>query len=176
MKRVMTIAALSFVLPLTACSWKRTPIPIYSETGATALLVGAWSGEYSSSETGRRGSISFDLESEKDTAFCDVTMAPLTGNAQMGPVVHHDGPTAAPVSIAQPLQIKFIRLGGNRISGTLEPYTDPDCGCRVTTMFVGMVTGPNKIEGTYTTVGSGLYEPTKGRWSVERRAIATNKE
>ena len=176
MKRLMTIAAFALVMPLTACSWKRTPVPIYSETGSTALLVGAWSGEYSSSETGRRGSISFDLESEKDTAFCDVTMVPFTGNAQMGPVIRNDAPTAPSTSIAQPLKIKFIRLGSNRISGTLEPYTDPDCGCRVTTMFVGTVTGPNKIEGTYTTVGSGLYEPTKGRWAVERQVIAINRE
>lgn len=172
----MTFAVLAFVLPVAACSWRRTPVPIYSETGSTALLVGAWSGEYSSSETGRRGSISFDLASETDTAFCDVTMVPFAGNAQMGPIVQNDVPTAARTAVPQPLKIKFIRLGGNRISGILEPYNDPDCGCTVRTMFTGTVTGPNKIEGTYTTAASGLYQPTKGRWTVERQSIATNKE
>jgi hypothetical protein len=175
-KRFIALAALA-VLSLTACSWRRTPVPIVADVGSTALLVGSWSGEYFSTETGRRGSISFDLESEKDTAYCDVTMAPFVGNARVGPVIHSDVPVApSQKAINEPLKIRFIRLGNQQISGTLEPYTDPDCGCTVTTTFVGSFATGNRIEGTYTTVGHGLHLPTRGQWSVKRQAVASTRE
>jgi hypothetical protein len=176
MKRLITLVAVATLLPLTACTWKRTPVPIVGEMGSSALLVGSWAGEYSSTETGRRGSISFDLESEKDTAYCDVTMAPFIGNARVGPVVNTEMPNIRQQVMTEPLKIRFIRLGNYRISGTLEPYTDPDCGCTVTTTFIGSFAKPDRIEGTYTTVGSGMHQATKGQWSVKRQSIATSKE
>jgi hypothetical protein len=150
-------------------------VPIVADAGSTALLVGSWSGEYFSAETGRRGSISFDLESEKDTAYCDVTMIPFTGNAHVN-ILHPDVPNVQPQLLAQPLKIRFIRLGDNRISGTLEPYTDPDCGCTVTTTFVGSFAEPNKIKGTYTTVANGVHQTTRGQWSVTRQTVATARK
>jgi len=175
MKRFTALAALA-VLSLTACSWRRTPVPIVSDAGSTALLVGSWSGDYFSPETGRRGSISFELESEKDTAYCDVTMAPFVGNARVGANIHSDVPVVtSQKTINEPLKIRFIRLGNQKISGTMEPYTDPDCGCIVTTTFIGSFATPNKIEGTYTTAGAGT-QLAKGQWSVKRQAVATTKE
>ena len=176
MKTITALAALA-ALSLTACSWRRTPVPIVGDVGSTALLVGSWSGDYFSPETGRRGSISFELESEKDTAFCDVTMIPYVGNARVGANVHGDAPViASQKSINEPLKIRFIRIGDQRISGTLEPYTDPECGCTVTTTFIGSFAAPNKIEGTFTTVSTGMQQTTKGQWSVKRQTVATTRQ
>jgi hypothetical protein len=174
MKKTNIVAALALLLSAAGCGWRRTPVPILSETGSTALLVGSWSGEYNSVETNRHGSISFDLASEKDTAFCDVTMMPAIGKVQMGRAEQTGTPPVADKMIPEPLTIRFIRLGDNRISGTLQPYTDPDCGCQVSTTFTGMVTGPNRIEGTYVTTGGD--RTTKGKWYVTRQAstAATN--
>ena len=174
MMRATRLAALTLLLPLAGCGWRRTPVPIVSETGSVALLVGQWAGEYSSTQTGRTGSITFDLASEKDTAFCDVVMIPkpqsvqVVGDLTSGPVVRQ------PV-LAEPLQIRFIRLGDNRISGTLEPYVDPDCGCRVTTTFSGKFNGDDTIEGTFTSRAAGPeYAQAGGRWKVTRQKTQTS--
>ena len=172
MRNTRNAFVLALALVTAACGWKRTSVPVISDTGSTALLVGSWSGEYSSEETGRSGSISFELASEKDTAYCDVVMLPTVQNVKIAvdpsgqtPVVRHPAP-------AEPLKIRFVRLGESRITGTLEPYTDPDCACTVSTTFQGRFTGANTIEGTYVTTGRALVQPTTGQWKVTRRTLA----
>ena len=161
-------AALAALLVLTACAWKRTPVPIISDNGSSALLVGAWSGEYSSAETGRSGSITFDMASEKDTAYCDVVMVPRVNTFQG---VTRDQPAVQALkseAFAQPLKIRFIRLGEGRISGTVAPYLDPDCDCAVDTTFEGTLTSANTIEGTFITRGTDIQTST-GTWKVNRQ-------
>jgi hypothetical protein len=86
-------------------------------------------------------------------------------------------PSGTPVvtlpPLATPLKLQFIRLGNGHVTGTLEPYTDPDCGCRVTTTFEGTFSGPNRIEGTYVTKGIDLFQHSNGRWTVKRQQVAT---
>lgn len=171
--RYTRVAALIVPVLLSACSWRRTPVPIASETGSTALLVGEWAGEYSSSQTGRSGSITFDLASEKDTAFCDVVMVPKIRSMQVVGDQSNRG-IVRPQPPAEPLRIRFIRLGDNRISGTLDPYVDPDCMCRVTTTFEGRLTGPDTIGGSFSTRAAGSdYVATGGRWKVTRQKART---
>jgi hypothetical protein len=146
---------------------------VISESGSTALLVGSWAGDYSSSQTGRSGSISFELESEKDTAYCDVMMVPKVGNFRMATENRPDIPVVTQQSIGEPLKIRFIRLGDGRITGTLEPYTDPECNCKVSTTFEGILKGPDKIVGSYVTTGSDGYQ-SKGKWNVTRQRVANS--
>src|SRR5687767_10857146 len=73
----------TLVVAATACSWKRTPVPVVSDSGSIAALVGNWAGEYSSDDTGRSGSIMFQLASEKDTAYGDVVMLPRLRQVQI---------------------------------------------------------------------------------------------
>lgn len=171
--RYITTGTLVVASILTAaCAWRRTPVPIISDSGSTALLVGDWSGEYSSRETGRSGSISFELASEKDTAYCDIVMVPKVPTLQVVTRDRAEGPVAASSAPAQPLKIRFIRLGEGRVSGTLDPYVDPECNCRVTTTFDGRITSADIIEGTYTTRGSGISE-SKGTWKVNRQRTSS---
>jgi hypothetical protein len=54
------------------------------------------------------------------------------------------------------------------VSGTLDPYADPQTSARLLTTFSGELNG-NTIAGTYTTrLPSG--ETQTGRWSVQRRS------
>jgi hypothetical protein len=166
--RYKTAAAVAALAILSACAWKRTPVPIIADNGSSALLVGSWSGEYSSAETGRSGSISFDMASEKDTAYCDVVMTPKPHTVQ---TTAREQPPVEIVNpeFAQPLKIRFIRLGEGRVSGTLNPYLDPECSCAVNTTFEGRTIGANIIEGTFITRGDGV--PTSsGTWKVNRQA------
>jgi hypothetical protein len=165
-------ATLALAAAAAGCGWRRTPVQVISDTGSNALLVGSWAGDYDSRDTGRKGTISFELESEKDTAYCDVVMIPKVGNFRVAPEQRPDIPVVTPQTLGEPLKIQFIRLGDGRITGTLEPYTDPECGCKVTTTFEGTFRDANKIAGTYVTRGSGGYQTTGGTWNVKRQSVA----
>lgn len=68
---------------------------------------------------------------------------------------------------SQVLRIAFVRVAGGNVTGTLDPYTDPECQCTVQTTFTGTLRG-NTIEGTFVTRGPLPREQT-GRWRVTRR-------
>jgi hypothetical protein len=66
------------------------------------------------------------------------------------------------------LTIRFVRVERGHVSGTLDPYAEPQTGARLLTTFSGELNG-NSITGTYTTrLPSG--ETQTGRWSVQRRS------
>ena len=169
MKAIRGILTLTLALVTAGCGWRRTPVPIISDNGSTGLLVGTWAGEYSSTQTGRSGSISFDLASEKDTAYCDVVMIPAVRSLRIATNTGVEGPAVRPMPTAEPLKLRFIRLGEGRVTGTMEPYKDPDCGCLVTTTFEGKFTGANTIQGTYLTTSTGFHQETGGKWKVTRQ-------
>ena len=152
---------------LTACGASHSPVPLVGTSGDTNALTGEWAGEYSSGESGRSGSITFKLRSAGDSAFGDVVMIPSGLGRPVKP--YNEGqiaqPNAAPPSTL--LTIRFVRVEQGRVSGTLDPYADPQTGERLFTTFVGDLKG-NSIEGTYTTrLQSGVTQT--GRWSVLRR-------
>ena len=56
--------------------------------------------------------------------------------------------------------------------GRLDPYSDPECGCRLTTVFTGDLSSPTVIEGTFESSGSTPMHPlTKGTWKVKRTSL-----
>jgi hypothetical protein len=169
MTYIRSAAALALALGLSACAWRRTPVPVYSETGTVAALVGEWSGDYNSRDTGRSGLITFRLTSERDTAFGEVIMQPYDREAHTRA---GDQPqVAAPAQkVSEPLKIRFVRMAGTRVTGTLDTYRDPDCGDQVVTTFEGWFVGPNQIEGTFHTRGLAMgHIPADGRWKVYRQ-------
>ena len=155
-----------FAVCVVAAGCASTPAEVRIEGAPTELsaLAGDWEGEYSSAATGRLGSIVFKLVAGEDHAHGDVLMIPRGSSDPYRP---RGGEGPAPAGGSQLLTIRFVRAEGGRISGTLDPYWDPDCDCEVTTTFVGQVKG-DAIEGTFTS------ERTAGRvfgnWKVSRRA------
>jgi hypothetical protein len=149
-----------------ACSSAPAPVPVAGSDMEIAALAGEWSGYYSSPATGRTGSIVFNLEAGRDTAYGDVTMIPRGWTKPLGPM---DDPAAEARDAPAPrvLTIAFVRVEGNEVSGTMEPYEDPDCRCGVYTTFTGLVRG-DVIEGWFRArmaIGA-VYE---GSWLVQRK-------
>jgi hypothetical protein len=145
--------ALVTPLLISACVRAISTVPVRGSEPAVAQLAGRWEGEYSSEETGRGGSITFQLRAGADTAEGEVVMT-ARGNARSTP----DG-----------LTIRFVVVHGDEVSGVLAPYPDPDCGCTLTTTFRGVILA-DVIEGTFETTGVGFHHPTqRGRWRVVRR-------
>ena len=145
--------ALVTPLLISACVRAISTVPVRGSEPAVAQLAGRWEGEYSSEETGRGGSITFQLRAGADTAEGEVVMT-ARGGARSTP----DG-----------LTIRFVVVHGDEVSGVLAPYPDPDCGCTLTTTFRGVILA-DVIEGTFETTGLGVHHPTqRGRWRVVRR-------
>ena len=166
-----SIAMIILAASTMACGWRRTPVPVIADSVSIQALVGTWSGLYSSEETGRSGSIMFELASDKDTAFGDVLMVPKTNVVSTLPSEHPGMPIAQAQKPGEPLTIRFVRMSGGSVSGTLAPYNDPECGCRVVTTFAGRFTDSNTIEGTYSTKGTSIgHQPSAGQWKVTRQS------
>lgn len=135
-------------------------------SGARAL-AGAWAGEYSSGATGRSGSIQFDLSAGGDTAHGSVLMIPRGAGMPLRRAPSEAAQAESAPRTPQDLTIRFVRVAEGRVSGVLDPYTDPDCGCTLSTTFEGEVRG-DRIEGTFTSRGSRMHGPVTGTWSARR--------
>jgi hypothetical protein len=162
MRRASWIIALGLVASTLACASKSPGIAITSNDFDLNPLVGEWHGGYKGSETGRSGTISFTLRAGEANASGNVVMIPTA--AVNAPAVD-----SAQAARRQVLTIHFVRKEGGSVTGTLDPYGDPECGCQVNTTFQGTFTDARTIEGTYTTVpsrpGTGV---TTGTWKVTR--------
>jgi len=157
------------MLALSACGASRSPVPLVGASTDISALTGEWAGDYSSVESGRSGSISFTLRAAGDSAFGDVVMIPSAWGRPLVPWRQESatgaGANQAPASTV--LTIRFVRVEHGHVSGTLDPYADPQTGARLLTTFSGEVNG-NTIAGTYTTrLPSG--DTQTGRWTVQRR-------
>ena len=165
---------LPLLLPLSvvACGASHPPVPLVGTAAEVSSLIGEWSGDYSSAESGRAGSIKFTLRAAGDSAFGDVVMVPSATGVPLTPWRSGDAPGAQPTGANQApqstvLKIRFVQVEQGHVSGTLDPYADPRTGARLLTTFTGEVRGKS-ITGSYTTrLPSG--ETQTGRWSVERR-------
>jgi hypothetical protein len=154
-------------LLLAACAARQTPVPVVGTARDVATLAGEWVGDYSSSESGRSGSITFTLRAAGDSAFGDVVMIPVGWGRPLVPWRGQNTPDAAARPQSEVLTINFVRVEQGLVSGTLLPYADPQTGERLVTTFGGELKG-STITGTYTThLPSGQTQT--GRWTVQRK-------
>ena len=155
------------VLALTACGASRAPVPLVGASADVGALTGEWAGDYSSAESGRSGSIGFTLRAAGDSAFGDVVMIPSAWGRPLVPWRGENATGANQQPASTVLTIRFVRVEHGHVSGTLDPYADPQTGARLLTTFSGELNG-NQITGTYTTrLTSGGTQT--GRWTVQRR-------
>lgn len=148
------------------CALNPAPVPVEGSRMDVSALAGEWTGEYRSAETGRLGSIMFTLEAGRDTAFGDIVMVPREAGA-----VQHDAiPAGAmPRAAQQVLTIRFVRVVGSSVIGTIDPYPSPDCECQLVTTFRGELRG-KRIDGTFLVHHSGHeLVAQKGTWWVVRK-------
>lgn len=162
MRRASWIIALGLVASTLGCAPKSPGIAVTSSDFDLNPLLGEWHGQYKGSETGRSGTIAFTLRAGEANASGNVVMLPQSVGNEAATI---DAAQAA----RQVLTIHFVRKEGGSVTGTLDPYSDPECGCQVNTTFQGTFTDARTIEGTYTTVpskpGTGV---TTGTWKVTR--------
>ena len=167
MSRLIVVAVVLGSTALGACggSTPGTPVPVSGSPRDLAALEGQWSGEYLSLESGRGGTIVFNLKGGTDSATGEVVMSALTGGPSSPdqPAPQANAASAPPLTSA----IRLVSIEDGRVRGKLEPYMEPTCQCRLTTVFDGKLYGTT-LGVTYTTIlPSGQVQ--SGRWEVTRR-------
>lgn len=166
-RAAFAVVALVALTGQSACRTSSSSVPVLAERAELAALVGEWVGEYSSAESGRSGSIVFTLQAGADSASGDVVMTPRGSGEPLSANVPPGAATTR--SRPQSLAIRFVRLQNGAVSGTLEPYRDPESGALVSTVFTGTLDG-DRISGTFTTSGGELQRTQHGEWHATRRA------
>ena len=162
MPRLATLSP-AMVLLAAACTWRGIPVPV---AGDLSRLAGEWDGSYSSVETGRSGSIIFQLIAGTDSAYGDVLMSPMPPRGT-GPSVMQ--PRTAPVPLApRALRISFVRSEGERVTGRLDVYPDPETEEPLLTKFEGRLHG-DEIRGSYSTLATRSGKVLTGEWSAKRK-------
>jgi hypothetical protein len=158
-------AALAAVVLAVACAAPTPPpaVPVRGEPADLSALAGEWTGEYSSAGTGRSGAIRMTIEAGTNIAHGDVLMFPA--RAEERPQAANADPAGA---APQALAIRFVAIADGLVSGTLEPYRDPQCNCILSTTFTGRVQG-DTIEGTFISHGGRAHTIQEGRWRVDRK-------
>lgn len=157
--------AIAGAMLIAACGGPSTPVPVAGTSTDLQSLAGEWTGDYSSTETGRSGSIVFRLTAGTDSATGDVMMSPQGGGVRAG-----SGAITTPEGARAPtvLTIRFVRVDGGRVSGRLDPYVEPDCACTLLTVFNGELKG-DTLSGAYMSRLQTTGEEQHGRWKVTRR-------
>lgn len=161
MKRLFVVLAAAGVAAAgTGCGSRQPPeIELTANDFDLNPLVGEWRGEYTNPAAGRSGTIAFTLRAGESSASGNVIMIPG----------RPDSLASAAAMARSVLKINFIRKEGRKVTGTLDPYRDPTCGCQVITTFEGSFTDSRTIEGTFTTVPSQPgFNATGGSWKVIR--------
>jgi hypothetical protein len=170
MKRTTLIIATAGAIMLAqGCALRAPRTEVTADDFDLGPLEGQWSGEYRSEGTGRSGDISFVLRAGEVAASGRIEMVAREPEHVVVPADRPMVNGRLSVPARRLLTIHFVRKEGRRVIGLLDPYTDPDCACRVTTAFDGAFIDGHTIEGTYRTIGSELaHLPTGGQWKVTR--------
>lgn len=162
MKRLITIVLTVAGIAALAvgCASKPPEIELTSSDFDLNPLVGEWRGNYTNPEARRSGTIAFTLRAGVSSASGNVIMLPHSADSSLS--------SAAAVARSV-LKINFIRKEGSKVSGSLNPFRDPNCGCQVTTTFEGAFTDAHTIEGTFSTAPLQVGpKVTNGTWKVTR--------
>jgi hypothetical protein len=129
---------------LVACGGSHKAVAVQGSDLDIARVAGDWKGEYSGTESGRSGPVSFSLQIGSHTAEGEVFMGD------------------------KPLKIEFVKVKRDEVKGTIAPYTDPGCACEVQTTFLGTL-GDDVINGTFESKLGASGQTQSGTWSVARQ-------
>ena len=170
MRRIASLLGIGMLAVLGyGCSFAMRPVHFEAGAADWESLAGHWRGDYTITGRARHGLIEFRLKGLPHEATGDVLMIfersawPVTG---MPP---KNGVSSQPPLDSQLLAIQFVAADHGMIRGNMEPYWDPDRGCRAWATFLGSVDG-RVISGSFISVCDDQMRVLHGRWRVERRS------
>jgi hypothetical protein len=163
---ISQVLAVALLAP--GCTLAMRPVTIGGAPADWEALSGDWRGDYWMNAYDRHGTIGFNLVAGSGEASGEVLMIsdrygwPYMWNPP------RPGVPPWPDSRTELLTIRFVRADRGLISGTMEPYWDPDRRCRAAASFLGSLAG-DVVKGTFTSACEDDFRILNGRWRVERK-------
>jgi hypothetical protein len=167
----MSLSVVALTLPLlVALSCTLPDFRIEGSGEDFARFSGRWEGIYSSDESGRAGTVVFSVSKDGSQSRGEIIMIPRGWGKPLG--ANDERPAGERPDLLHALRFRLMRLEGDRVTGILEPYRDPDCGCDLETSFEGKLTH-DVIAGTYRSRALEGKETTgeevmAGVWKVKK--------
>jgi hypothetical protein len=171
MRRILaTIVAAGALCVPAGCSMAMRQVPVTASHAQWQALAGEWHGTYRMDGYDRQGTIAFKLVAVEQQASGEVLMIP----ARTGWPYTANRPTSGDLPpSAEPrtelLTIRFVEVAGGVLSGTMDPYWDPDRKCTAHASFTGTVEG-DLASGTVTSVCENDVKTLRGEWRARRAA------
>lgn len=139
-------------------------IPVIASDATLELLAGEWWGDYDSGISGRSGRIRMRMATGERVGDGEVVMFTRASIDLPNPANRGEEG-----GVAEVLSIRFVQINTDDLTvvGNLEPYRDPECGCILSTAFIGRLDG-DQITGTFMSHGGPFHPTTRGSWRVHR--------
>jgi hypothetical protein len=177
MHRLLISSAIAISFAASAgCSLAMRPVPVSASHIQWQTLAGEWRGTYRMDGYDRHGTIAFKLVAIEEQASGEVLMIPertgwpYTMNQPMqGP------PNARVERRTELLTIQFVEAADGALSGTMDPYWDPDRHCTAHASFTGLVDG-DSVSGEVTSVCQNDVRVLHGRWRARRNPAAPARQ
>lgn len=152
---------------VAACTWvARQPsaVPVQGYARDLRRLAGTWRGEFHS-QTGRVGTIFFDLRATRDTAYGNVTFDRVIPVAACTDMTRPQEMS----SVVLPVVLRFGSLAAaeGSIGGALQPYRDPDLLCWMDTWFEGRLM-QDTLRGSFFSRRTDTDTVRAGTWWAAR--------
>jgi len=167
---IRTLLGVTAMVLVSNCAFVAPRVEVLGTPRGLARLSGEWWGEYiGDRDHARHGSIAFKLVAGEDHAHGDVLMIP-DGDSQPYGRYQRNEPSTPLYEVAERsrvLEIQFVMVTQDTVSGVLGPYWDPDRQTEASAMFRGRL-ADGTIEGTFTTSYASGAARTGGRWKVWR--------
>jgi hypothetical protein len=173
MRRLLLSSAVAtLIAPSVGCSLAMRSVPVSASHIQWEALAGEWRGTYRMDGYDRHGTIAFKLVALEEQASGEVLMIPeRTGWPY---TVNHpieDGhPPGRPEPRTQLLTIRFVEAADGTLSGTMDPYWDPDRRCTAHASFTGIVDG-DSVSGSVSSVCENDVRVLRGQWRARRNAV-----
>lgn len=159
------IVLMLLTISAMACVSLPRPISVANRPTDALLLEGEWSGEFSSDDGVRGGSLTLALQVRDDTARGPAILKPVTYSAARAgasvPMRAEEGTT-----VNSPMY--FVSVTDGVVAGVIPSFFDADRLAVIQMTFVGRLRSWNVIEGTYVTLGTNLRVQERGTWRVVR--------
>lgn len=173
MRHVLVASAVAVVIVSAAgCSLAMRPVSVSASHIQWEALAGEWRGTYEMNGYDRHGTIAFKLVAIEEQASGEVLMIPeRTGwpYTMNRPEAEQRPGRVEPRT--QLLTIRFVEASEGTLSGTMDPYWDPDRRCTAHASFTGVVEG-DAVTGSVTSVCENDVRVLRGQWRARRNRTA----
>lgn len=127
-------------------------------------IAGTWRGEFHS-QTGRVGTIFFDLKATSETAYGDATFDRVIPTPACTDMTRP--PETLQVRVPVVLQFGALATSEGSIGGWFRPYRDPDLSCWMDTWFEGHLRG-DTLSGSFFSRRTDTDTVRRGTWWAAR--------